>query len=120
MAEDQPLSTKDLFLLMAGLCKPKRLPSTSGSAKEYWLDNGSLRESDWNLAWFLNPEQAWNEVPHRDWLIANIAANLTGNTQDFSAISEPMLASMDVLTNEFKPDMAGATAAIKQIVVSKA
>ena len=120
MPEDQPLSTKDLFLLMAGLCKLKRPPDALLSAEKYWRDNGSLRESDWNWAWFLSPEQAWNDVPHRDWLIANIVANLTGGTQDFSAISEPMLASMDVLTNEFKPRMGQATDAIKELLVSKA
>ncbi|HYV03015.1 MAG TPA: hypothetical protein VFB82_00415, partial [Blastocatellia bacterium] len=120
MPEDQALSTKDLFLLMAGLCKLKQPPDALLSAEKYWRDNGSLRGSDWNWAWFLSPEQAWNDVPHRDWLIANIVANLTGGTQDFTAISEPMLASMDVLTNEFKPRMANATDAIKQLLVSKA
>ncbi len=120
MPEDQPLSTKDLFLLMIGLCKLKQPPDELLSAEKYWRDNGSVRESDWNLAWFLSPEQAWNDVPHRDWLIANIVNNLTGGTQDFSAISEPMLASMDVLTNEFKPRMGQATDAIKELLVSKA
>jgi uncharacterized protein DUF6603 len=118
MPEDQPLSTKDLFLLMIGLCKLKQPPDALLSAEKYWRDNGSLRESDWNLAWFLSPEQAWNDVPHRDWLLANIVTNLTGGTQDFSAISEPMLASMDVLTNEFKPGMRKATDAIKDLLVS--
>lgn len=118
MPEDQPLSTKDLFLLMIGLWKLKQPPDQLLPAEKYWRDNGSLRESDWNLAWFSSPEQAWNDVPHRDWLIANIVNNVTGGTQDFSAISEPMLASMDVLTNEFKPGMGKATDPIKELLVS--
>jgi hypothetical protein len=51
--------------------------------------------------------------------MSNLASNLTGHNQDFSAISEPMLVSLDLLTDEFKPGMPNATEAIKQIIVSK-
>jgi len=56
--------------------------------------------------------------PIRDWLIANIVNNLTGGTQDFSAISEPMLASMDVLPT-IQTAHGQATDAIKELLVSK-
>ena len=126
MAEDKSPSTKDLFLLIVGLYKLKVPNDDTGSGEQYWLndegspDEGSLRKLDWNWDWFGSPKQAWEKVPYRDWLIATLAANVTGGTHDFSAISEPMLISLDVLTNEFKPDTPGVSDAIKQVLTSKA
>src|SRR5205085_7017386 len=100
MAEGKPLSTSDLFLLMIGLYKPKEPPQGVTNGKEYWLKDGALRESEWNLDWFSSPKDAWESVRHRDWLMGNLAANLAGNNQDLSAISEPMLMSLDLLASE--------------------
>ncbi|PYP89036.1 MAG: hypothetical protein DMF61_04900 [Blastocatellia bacterium AA13] len=116
MAKDESISTKDLFLLMIGLYKLKSPPTDAKTGNRYWLKDDSLRETEWNWEWFKDSSAAWNSVKHRDWLVANIAANVTGNSHDFKAISEPLFFSLDVLTNEFKPDMAGATDAINQAV----
>jgi hypothetical protein len=122
MAEGKPLSTKDLFLLIVGLqklIKPPK-PSEAASAEKYWLDkDGALRESEWNWDWIADPKAAWESVRYRYWLFGNLLANLTGHNQEFSAISEPLLFSMDVLTNEFKPGMSKATPAINKILTSK-
>jgi uncharacterized protein DUF6603 len=125
MAEGKSHSTKDLFLLMVGLYKLKEPPprQEATSAEKYWLkdegpDKGSLRELEWNPLWLYSPMIAWERVRYRDWLIAKIAANAAGDKQDFIAISEPLLASLDLLTKEFKPGMPKASDAIKQIVVN--
>ena len=120
MSEDTSLSTKDLFLLMVGLYRLKNPPQKPATAKEYWLDDkGVLRESEWNSQWLLSPEEAWEKVIHRDFLIANIVTNLAGNKNSYGAISEPMLASMDLLSKEFEPRMPKATEEIKQLLISK-
>ena len=62
-----------------------------------------------NPLWLRNPKAAWDSVKFRDWLIATLAANIADNKHEFTAISEPMLMSMDVLSKEFKPGMAGIT-----------
>jgi hypothetical protein len=116
MAEDKPLSTKDLFLLLIGLYRLKEVPSGNLTAEQFWLKDGALRETEWNPLWLGNPKLAWKLVRHRDWLMGNIAANLVDHKQDFTAISENMLISLDVLTNEFKPRMPGITPAIEKIV----
>src|ERR1700754_3117669 len=129
MAEDTSHSTKDLFLLMTGVYKLKAPLSLreATSAEKYWLEDKRtlrddekrvLRESEWNPMWMLSPYFAWESVPYRDWLIANLMANLTSHKQDFSAISEPVFSSKDLLSKEFKPGMANASEAIKKIVVS--
>src|ERR1043165_3310401 len=132
MAEGEPLSTKDLFLLALGLYtlqpQPPSLhalelspPPKDTSARDYYLDkskNYALRETFWNPLWLLGPGRAWEGVRHRGWLLANIAANLTGSTNDFTAISEPVFVSLDLLGKEFKPDMPNASDAIKQAVKS--
>lgn len=117
MAEAESLSNKDLFLLIVGFYKLKDPPGTT-SANKYWLKDGTgaLRETVWNFDYFVSPQKAWDNVQHRDWLIARIARNVTSDNQDFSAISEPMLISFDVLTNEFKPNMKGETKAIEPLV----
>ncbi len=120
MAEGKSLSTKDLFLLMMGMHKLVRpRPLNPMPPEEYYLKDGELRESKWNWDWLASPAHAWQQVRYRDWLMANLVDNLVGHNQDFSAISEPMLVSLDVLTNEIKPGMSNASDAIKQIVISK-
>jgi hypothetical protein len=119
MAEDKPLSTKDLFLLLVGLRKLDK-PGPKTSPKKYYLkDDGSLRDSSWNWDWLSKPDIEINKVPYPDWLMANIAANLTGRKQDFSAISEPVFVSLDLLSKEFRRDMPDASDAIKKMAVSK-
>jgi hypothetical protein len=103
MADVKPLSTKDLFLLMVGWNRLKKPPSKADKAENYWLDNGSLRDSEWNWEWPFSPKDAWESVRYRDWLMANIAANLTDSNQDFIAISEPLFVSLDLLPSEIKP-----------------
>lgn len=116
MAEGKPLSTKDLFLLMVGWNRLKKPDDKAKKAEDHWLDNGALRESEWNHEWPFSPKAAWESVRYRDWLAANIAANLTGRNQDFVAISEPVFVSLDLLPSEIKPGMPNASEAIKQIV----
>lgn len=124
MAEDKPLSTKDLFLLLVGLRKLDD-PGPKSSPKKYYLKDdgsegdGSLRDSSWNWDWLSSPAIELMKVLYPDWLMANIAANLTGGKQDFSAISEPVFVSLDLLAKEFKPNMPDASDAIKKMVVSK-
>ncbi|MET0646945.1 MAG: DUF6603 domain-containing protein [Pyrinomonadaceae bacterium] len=123
MAEGKPLSTTDLFLLTVGLyaLKPP-LPRGAASGKDYYLDKEkdyALRETEWNTSWFSGVKDAWEGVRHRDWLLANLAANLTGSTNDLGAISEPVFISLDLLGSEFKPGMPNASDAIKQAVTSK-
>lgn len=114
------LSTKDLFLLAIGLYKLKT-PGPGASAKDYYLDKDkdyALRETDWNTDWFNSPKSAWERVRHRDWLIAAIAAELTGGTNDLVSVAEPVFATLDLLGTEFRPGMPNASDAIKQAVTS--
>lgn len=123
---DEPLSTKDLFLLAVGLYTVKAPPPSASSARDYYLHldeekkKYALRDTAWNTLWMLSPRMAWEGVRHRGWLLANIAASLTGNTHDFTAIAEPVFVSLDLLGKEFKPGMPNASEAIKQAVTSKA
>lgn len=123
MAEEKSLSTKDLFLLMTGIFKLKSSPPRDKDTpgEKYWLDDkGALRESEWNDISLASPSVAWECVPHRDWLISKIVANITSNKHDFTTLSdsEPLLYSMDALTKEFKPDQTTASDAIKKAVVN--
>jgi hypothetical protein len=120
MAEAKSHSTKDLFLLAIGLFKLAQPgPKDPVPAELYYLKDGELRETQWNWDWLTNPSREWEQVRYRDWLIGNIAANVAGQDPNFVAVSEPIMVSMDLLTNEFKPNMKGATDAIKKIVLSK-
>src|SRR5215213_8647732 len=117
---DEPLSTKDLFLLAVGLYTLKPPLPGASSPKDYYLDkdkNYALRETEWNKFWLLSPQHAWEGVRHRGWLLANIAANLTESTHDFVAIKEPVFVSLDLFGSEFKPGTPpNPTEAIKQAV----
>ncbi|HEX7318174.1 MAG TPA: DUF6603 domain-containing protein [Pyrinomonadaceae bacterium] len=122
MAEGEPLSTKDLFLLAVGLYKLQTPGPTAATGEDYYLDKNKqneLRETVWNLEWFQSPQKAWEEVRHRDWLFAHIASNLVGGTHDFTAIPEPVFVSLDLLGSEFRPGMPNASEAIKQTVTSE-
>jgi hypothetical protein len=115
------LSTKDLFLLAIGLYKLKT-PGPENSGRDYYLDKDkdyALRETDWNTQWFQSPQFAWERVRHRDWLIAALVAELTGNTNDLVSIAEPVFATLDLLGSEFRPGMPNASEAVKQAVTSK-
>lgn len=119
---DEPLSTKDLFLLAVGLYKLKSSAPGASTGRDFYLDkdkNYALRETVWNPLWLLSPQRAWEGVRHRGWLLANLAANLTGSTHDFAAISEPVFVSLNLFGSEFKPGMPNASEAVKQAVTTK-
>src|SRR5690242_5127244 len=108
MADESP-STKDLLFLITGLSRIKDAPPTAQIGRDYWLteptkkDARKLRESySNNLPWLLNPKLAWNSVRFRDWLIATLIQGFAGNKHEFIAISEPLIASIDVLGKEFE------------------
>ena len=123
MAEEKSPSTKDLLLLITGFYVPKSPPSTAGSGAVYWLkeattnEDRELRESKFNDKWLSSPMDAWDNVRFRDWLIATLFGTIAKYKYDFVAISEPLLASIDVLEKEFTHDMIGVsdtiTAALK-------
>lgn len=109
MAEAKPPSTTDLLLLIAGLNLIKNPDTTADSGEDYYLNEATttkvrtLRESLPNPLWLRNPKAAWNDVRFRDWLIATLSANITDHKHEFTAISERLLMSLDVLSKEFKP-----------------
>lgn len=118
MAEAESPSTKDLALLITGLYSLKAPPASATSGETYYLNETrtALRESDVTFGWLLSPKDAWNKVQYRDWLIATLLTNLAGNKHEFVAISEPLIASLDVLGKEFSRDMKGATDAIRELM----
>jgi hypothetical protein len=120
MAEAESPSTKDLLLLITGLYSLKAPPVNATSGETYYLNETrtALRESDVTFGWLLSPEAAWKKVKFRDWLIATALENFAGHKQEFVAISEPLIASIDVLGKEFSRDMKGATQAIKEVMVN--
>ncbi|HEY0367557.1 MAG TPA: hypothetical protein VGC73_13895, partial [Pyrinomonadaceae bacterium] len=118
MAEVKSPSTKDLLLLITGLQVPKSPPTTAGSGQVYWLkeattaEDRELRESQLNLKWLLSPMAAWDGVRFRDWLIALAFGAIADHKQEFVAISEPLLASVNLLGKEFTRDMKGVSDSI--------
>src|SRR5919112_3397218 len=115
MAEGEPLSTLDLFMLAMGLYKLKESrPETIASGAEYYLDDAkkSLRETVWNQ---IISETELKTVRHRDWLLGNILGNLVGGASDYNALSEPVFLSLDVLSKEFRPGVLTNSDVIKQI-----
>ena len=124
MADESP-STKDLLFLITGLAKIKEPPATAQIGRDYWLteptrkDARKLRESYANIPWLLNPKLAWDSVRFRDWLIATLVQNLADNKSEFIAISEPLIASIDVLGKEFTRGMKGWTEEINQTLTTK-
>ena len=103
MADAKPPSTSDLLLLMMGLQIVKAPDKTADSGEDYYLNpplqtrERTLRETTGNPQYLNNPLAAWREVRFRDWLISKLFAAITDNKHDFTAISEPVLYSMDLL-----------------------
>lgn len=125
MAEVKSPSTKDLLLLIAGLQAPTTPPEKTDSGDVYWLkdpkttEDRSLRDSQFNARWLLSPMAAWDNVRFRDWLIATLFQGIADNKHDFVAISEPLLASIDVLGKDFTRDMKGVSPAITEALQTK-
>jgi hypothetical protein len=125
MAEAKPPSTTDLLLLIAGLQVLKSPDVTADSGEDYYLneptttEERTLRETLPDPLWLRNPKTAWDKVRFRDWLIATLVSSIASHNQDFSAISEPTLISIDLLSKEFKPGMPGITDEIKDLLKTK-
>ena len=125
MAEAESPSTKDLLLLITGLQVLKEPPLNAEAGEYYWLtepttdEKRTLRESQLNPHWLRSPKLAWEGVRFRDYLITTLFGNIADNKHDFIAITEPLVASMDVLTKDFKRHMSGVTDEIRQALVSK-
>ncbi|HKS08098.1 MAG TPA: DUF6603 domain-containing protein, partial [Pyrinomonadaceae bacterium] len=125
MADPQPPSTTDLLLLIAGLQLIKKPDTTADSGEDYYLNEPTtkevrtLRESQSNQLWLRDPKAAWTSVKFRDWLIATLLAGVADHKVEFTAIAEPLLFSMDVLSKEFKPGMAGMTNEISELLKTK-
>jgi hypothetical protein len=125
MAEDKPPSTSDLFLLIAGLKTVRKPDLTADSGDDYYLNEAgrteerTLREIDSNPLYLRSPQSAWNQVRFRDWLMATVFANIAGHKHDFVAITEPVIASKDLLGKTFTRDMAGVTEAISKALTSE-
>ena len=125
MAEVKSPSTKDLLLLITGLEIPKSPATTAGSGEVYWLkeagttEDRELRNSQFNPKWLLSPMAAWDGVRFRDWLIATVFSEIAKKKHDFVAISEPLLASLDVLDKEFTNDMKGVSETITAALKTK-
>ena len=118
MAEAKPPSTTDLLSLLTGLFTLKSPPASATSGEAYWLNETrtALRESILNIAWLQSPKNAWNNVKYRDWLVATLLEEIAGHKQEFVALSEPLIASVDVLGKEFTRDMKGVTKAIRELL----
>ena len=118
----EPPSTSDLLLLIAGLHVLKNPDTTADFGEDYYLNPPvssnirTLRESLPNPLYLNSPEKAWNDVRFRDWLIATLFGNLTGKKHDFTAITEPVLYSKNLLAKTFEPHMAGATDTLLQML----
>ena len=124
MAEAKSPSTTDLLLLIAGLQLLKSPDTTADFGEDYYLnepttsEERTLRESQPNPLWLRSPKAAWDSVKFRDWLIGTLAAGIAGNKHEFTAISEDLTMSMDVLSKEFKRGMAGMTREIDELLTT--
>ena len=118
----EPPSTSDLLLLIAGLRLLKDPDKTADFGEDYYLNpkvdqsERTLRESLANPLYLNSPEKAWNDVRFRDWLFATLFGNIAGKKHDFTAITEPVLYSKDLLAKTFEPHMAGATDTLIQML----
>jgi hypothetical protein len=113
MAEVKSFSAKDLLLLITGFYGLKSPPQQANSGQAYWLNQDfTLRESIPTQKWLDSPQKAWENVRFRDWLLTALFGAMAGHTNDFVAISEPVLASIDVLGKEFTKDMKGLSESI--------
>jgi hypothetical protein len=120
MAEVKTPSTKDLLLLLTGFYVPQLAPQQADSGQDYWLTKGSatqereLREAIPNQEWLKNPGKAWDDVRFRDWLVTLLFGAMASYKNEFVAIHEPLLASIDVLGKEFTHDMKDVTESIRK------
>ena len=118
MADAKPPSTSDLLLLMMGIQILKAPDTTADSGEDYYLNppvqtrERTLRETIGNPDYLLNPFTAFRDVHFRDWLISKLFAGITDNKHDFTAISEPVLYSMDLLGKKYEIGAPGVTEAI--------
>src|SRR5262249_37094491 len=113
-------STKDLLLLLTGFYVLKSPPQSADSGQVYWLNEATttedrtLRDSKFNTKWLASPAAAWDNVRFRDWLITALFGAMADYKNEFVAISEPVLASVDVLGKEFTNDMRGLSLPIQE------
>lgn len=125
MADAKPPSTTDLLLLITGLQLPKNPDKSADFGEDFYLneptttEERTLRETQSNPFWLGSPKAAWDGVKFRDWLIATLVAGIADHKTEYTAISEPLLFSMDVLSKEFKPGMAGITKEIEELLLTK-
>ena len=125
MAEAEPPSTSELLRLITALLVVKNPDATRHSPEDYYLNpaEGSkertLRETVANPQFLLNPSAAWKEVRYRDWLIARLAANITDKKHDFTAISEPVLYSLDLLGKKYERGAPGVSKAIEAALLTE-
>lgn len=125
MADAKPPSTSDLLLLITGLQIVKAPDATADSGEDYYLNppvqtrERTLRETFSNPLYLHNPSTAWKQVRFRDWLIAKLFASIADNKHDFTAISEPVLYSMDLLGKKYEAGAPGISQAIEQALLTK-
>ena len=125
MADAKPPSTSDLLLLMTGLRIVKAPDTTAHSGEDYYLNppgqtrERTLRETISNPLYLHSPNAAWREVRFRDWLISRLFAGITDNKHDFTAISEPVLYSIDLLGKKYERGAPGVTKAIEQALLTE-
>jgi len=125
MADAKPPSTSDLLLLMTGIQIVKAPDTTADSGEDYYLhppvqtSERKLRETIANPKFLSNPSAAWKEVRFRDWLFSRLFAGLTDNKHDFTAISEPVLYSLDLLGKKYERGAPGVTEAIEQALLTE-
>ncbi len=125
MADAKPPSTGDLLLLMMGLQIVKAPDKTAHSGEDYYLNppgqtsERTLRETIANPLYLNSPFAAWKEVHFRDWLISRISAGITGNKHDFTAISEPVLYSLDLLGKKYERGAPGVSKAIEDALLTE-
>src|SRR6185369_15858233 len=125
MADAKPPSTSDLLLLMTGLQLVKAPDTTADAGEDYYLNpplqtrERTLRETFANPLYLFNPLAAWKEVRFRDWLISKLFAGITDNKHDFTAISEPVLYSMDLLGKKYEIGAPGVSKTIEQFLLTE-
>src|SRR6185436_9818959 len=125
MADAKPPSSSDLLLLMTGLQIAKAPDTTAHSGEDYYLNppgqtrERTLRETISNPRYLHSPIAAWNEVRFRDWLISRLFAGIADNKHDFTAISEPVLYSMDLLGKKYERGAPGVSKAIEQALLTE-
>src|ERR1044072_4698169 len=124
VADPKPPSPSDLFQLITGLKQVTTPDTTADSGADYYFnvpkskEARKLREKKTNDSWLGSPKAAWDAVKFRDWLIATVFGNIAGNKSEFTALSEPVMFSKDVLAKTFTPAMEGVTDAIRQALLA--